>query len=103
MDYRFWHQGYEGKQSNDTRNMKNINSVSKDVQTILSSHKILEKKLQHRYFPVNTAKFYKNIYFLENLSWVLNRRDSPTLFSTHRLLILESFTSLHFYSRLPVY
>ena len=28
---------------------------------------------------------------------------SPTLFSTSRLLILENFASLPFYSRLPVY
>ena len=46
---------------------------------------------------------------------VLNRRDSPlinysiflppspTLFSTPHLLILENFTSLPFYSRLPIY
>ena len=30
----------KGKQSNSTRNMKNVKFVPKDVQRILSSHKI---------------------------------------------------------------
>ena len=34
---------HEGKQNNDTRNMKNLNFVARDVQRILSSHKISEK------------------------------------------------------------
>ena len=32
-----------GNQSNSTRNMKNVNFVSKDVQKILSSQKISKK------------------------------------------------------------
>ena len=32
-----------GNQGNSTRNTKNVNFVSKDVQKILSSHKILKK------------------------------------------------------------
>ena len=43
MDFRFKHYNYEGKQSNGTRNMKNINFVPEDIQGILSSHKISEK------------------------------------------------------------
>ena len=35
---------YERKQSNGTRNMRNINFVTKDVQRILSSHKKISKK-----------------------------------------------------------
>ena len=32
-----------GNQNNSTRNMENVNFVHKDVQKILSSHKISEK------------------------------------------------------------
>ena len=38
------------KQSNGTRNMKNINFVPKDVQRILSSDKILEKYNEQKVF-----------------------------------------------------
>ena len=34
---------HEGNESNGTRNMKNVNYVPKDVQKILSSHKISKK------------------------------------------------------------
>ena len=47
--------GHQENQSNDTRNMKNVNFVHKDLQQILSSHKtsknyneqggVLKKKL----------------------------------------------------------
>ena len=43
MDFRFKHYNYEGKQSNGTRNMKNINFVPEDIQGILSSPKISER------------------------------------------------------------
>ena len=39
---RFKHYNYEGKQSNGTRNMKNINFVPEDIQGILSSPKTSE-------------------------------------------------------------
>ena len=41
MDFK--HYNYEEKQSNDTRNMKNINFVPEDIEGIPSSHKISEK------------------------------------------------------------
>ena len=37
MELRFYHENYERKQSNDSRNMKNINFVPEDNQRILSS------------------------------------------------------------------
>ena len=39
----FGENNHGGNQSNGTRNMKNVNFVPKDVQKILSSHKISKK------------------------------------------------------------
>ena len=36
MAFLFDHKSYEGNQSNDTRNMKNINFVPEDIKVILS-------------------------------------------------------------------
>ena len=39
MDFRFKHYNYEEKQSNGTRNMKNINFVPEQEQiTVVTSH-----------------------------------------------------------------
>ena len=43
MEYWFWYI-CKRKQSNDTRNMKNVDFVLKDVQRLLSSHKISERQ-----------------------------------------------------------
>ena len=41
---KFWcENNHGGNQSNGPRNMKNVNFVPKDVQKILSSHKISKK------------------------------------------------------------
>ena len=68
MDSRFQHQSYERKESNDTRNMKNINFVPKDVQRILSSPKILEKYNEQKVF-------YKKLFsiisqYLQKITYV---------------------------------
>ena len=41
---------HEGKQSKDTRNIKNVNFVPREVQRILSSHKISRKYNEQEVF-----------------------------------------------------
>ena len=56
MDFQFKHEGnYEGKQSNGTRNMRNINFVPEDIQGILSSHKISEKCNERNVFYLKSC------------------------------------------------
>ena len=63
-------------------------------------------------YPVN-AEFPRGSFVVLHFSYVLLSWDyyqlfhffppSPTLFSTPRLLILENFACIPFYSRLPIY
>ena len=52
MDFLFQHKSYKGKQSNATRNMKNINFVPEDIQRVLSSHKVSEKYNEREAFYI---------------------------------------------------
>ena len=68
----FKHESYEGKQSNCARNINTVNFVPKDVQGILSSHKISEKHNEQEVFQEkavikNFAKFTEKTPVLESL------------------------------------
>ena len=53
MDFKQYN--YEGKQSNDTRNMKNINFVPEDIKGIPSSHNISEKHNERVVFYIKSC------------------------------------------------
>ena len=55
IDFRFRHYNYEGKQSNVTKNMKDIYFVLEDTQGILSSHKIFEKYNERDVFYIKSC------------------------------------------------
>ena len=53
MDFKQYN--YEGKQSNDIRNMKNINFVPEDTKGIPSSHNISEKHNERGVFYIKSC------------------------------------------------
>ena len=60
---------HEGSQNNCTRNLKNVNLVPKDVQKILSSHKIFLKYNEQWgafYEKGSSYKFLKKTPVLES-------------------------------------
>ena len=48
----------------------------------LKAFNIFKKKLQHRCFPVNIAKFLKTAFFIEHLRWLLLREINSKQVST---------------------
>ena len=59
---------YEGKQSNSTRNMKDVNFVPKDVQRVLSSRKsIMNRKCYTRKLFLKISQYHRKTLMLESL------------------------------------
>ena len=47
-----------------------LESLFKKVAS-LNACNFIKKSLQHRYFPVNIAKFLRKSFFIEHLWWLL--------------------------------
>ena len=60
---------FKGKQSNRTGNMKKVNFVPKDVERILSSHKILEKYNEQKVFHKKAVLKNFSIFTGKYLCW----------------------------------
>ena len=55
--------------------------TGKDLHRSLFFNKVapslFKKRLQHRFFPVNTAKFLRTAFFIEHLWWLLSTFPPP--------------------------
>ena len=40
----------------------------------------LKKRLQHRFFPLNIAKFFRTAFFIEQLWWFLRKKEYWVIF-----------------------
>ena len=61
----------------------------------------IKKRLQHRCFPVNIAKFLRTAFFIEHLRWLLIKNDSFKGTNILKLKLVKICNSmLSFLSRL---
>ena len=71
MDSSFKHYSHKEKQSNGTKNIKNVNFVPKGVQKVLSSHKISEKYNEQKVFYKKAVLKNYAIFIGKYLWWRL--------------------------------
>ena len=55
----------------------------------LKAYNFIKKRLQHSYFPVNTAKFLRTGFFIKYLWWLLLRLASLQLLEDSKYVLFQ--------------